>query len=287
MDNATVSATENPAQNVGEDTAENGVQETVSYPHARPEEHIVSQLGLLVSRAGEEMHGSAPVYPEMFVPGTTCLRTSILATWADVLSGHVSIGVLAPRVPVTLDLDVQLHRPPRDLEAVEARARLVKAGKAVLVVRIDFTDGRGEEVAFGTASFMPVPNPAVVLPPEVIDGTAIPRQRGRLTAPFAERARCTVPEPGVATLPRAEDAINASNTINGGLLALTAEEAALSLTPGTTLASLSMRYLRPVRVGPAVATAQVRGALGSVEVRDAGSDNRLGVLAVTRAFEGL
>ena len=45
-----------------------------------------------------------------------------------------------------------------------------------------------------------------------------------------------------------------------------------------------MRYLRPVRIGPAVASAQVRAGLGRVEVRDAGSDDRLAV-AATRTFD--
>jgi hypothetical protein len=37
-------------------------------------------------------------------------------------------------------------------------------------------------------------------------------------------------------------------------------------------------------VGPAIATAEVRAGLGRVEVRDAGSDDRLAVVATTRAF---
>ena len=45
-----------------------------------------------------------------------------------------------------------------------------------------------------------------------------------------------------------------------------------------------MHYLQPVRVGPAVATAEVRGGLGRVEVRDAGQDDRLAVVATTRTF---
>ena len=74
--------------------------------------------------------------------------------------------------------------------------------------------------------------------------------------------------------------------MNGGLIALAAEEAVLSLEPdGATLSSLSLRYLRPVRVGPAVATAQTRSGLGQIEVRDAGNENRLSVLATARFFD--
>jgi acyl-coenzyme A thioesterase PaaI-like protein len=89
----------------------------------------------------------------------------------------------------------------------------------------------------------------------------------------------------VAELPRSDDGLNSSNTLNGGLIALVTEEAALSLSPGATLSSLSLRYLRPIRVGPAVASAQARSGLGQIEVRDAGNDNRLSVLATARYFD--
>ena len=84
-------------------------------------------------------------------------------------------------------------------------------------------------------------------------------------------------------MPRTPDGLNATGSINGGLLALAIEEAALSLTPGATLCSLALRYLRSVRNGPAVATADVHHGLGRVEVRDAGDDDRLAAVATTRA----
>jgi hypothetical protein len=46
---------------------------------------------------------------------------------------------------------------------------------------------------------------------------------------------------------------------------------------------MALRYLRPVRTGPAVATAEVRAGLGRVEVLDAGGDGRPSVAATTRA----
>jgi hypothetical protein len=70
----------------------------------------------------------------------------------------------------------------------------------------------------------------------------------------------------------------------GRPLALAVEEQALSAAAGTILASLPMRYLPPVRVGPALASADVGGAVGRVEVQDAGSDGCLAVAATTRAF---
>lgn len=249
-----------------------------------PDDHILLELGFDLALVDGEWHGSAPVVPEFFVPGTRSVRTSILAIWADTAAGYTVMDRFAPRVPVTLDLEVQVFAPPRESETISAVARLVKAGQSVGVVEVEFTGSDGERIGFAVTSFMAAPNPAVVMPPDLAGLRTRPRPRRRLSRPLAERARCEIVEPGIATLPRAEDAINASNTINGGLLALTAEEAALSLTPGETLSSLAIRYLRPARVGPVVATAQVRGGLGRVEVRDAGADNRLAVLATTRTF---
>jgi acyl-coenzyme A thioesterase PaaI-like protein len=105
-----------------------------------------------------------------------------------------------------------------------------------------------------------------------------------LEVPFAERAGCERTAAGVASIPLRPDGLNASGTLNGGLLALVVEEAALSAAPGDTLSSLSMRYAQPVRVGPAVAMADVHDGLGDVVVRDVGREDRVAVIATTRTF---
>lgn len=250
----------------------------------QPDRHILVELGFAVGRADDEVHGDAEVVPHMWVPGTSCLRTSILATWVDHAAGIAAIGVLRPRVPVTLELDVHLYENAPAGGTVRAIARVLKAGRSVVVCGVDLVDQDGSPVALGTASFMAAPDPGAVLPSNIsVDAPPAPRRR--LEVPFAERARCRRQEPGTAILPRSDDSLNASGTINGGLIALAVEEAALSLTPGTTLSSMALRYLRPVRTGPALATAEGRAGLGRVEVRDAGrDDNRPAVTATTRAF---
>lgn len=250
----------------------------------RPNGHILQELGFAATRSREESRGSARIVPEMWVPGTTSLRMSILATWADVAMGYVALSLMAPRIPVTLELDVHAYRPPPSEGTIHAVGRAMKAGRSVLTLGVDFTDQDGGAVAVGTASFMAAPDPDLAVPPERLPGDDLPAHEGGLRVPFAERARCVRQEPGVAVLHRSDDGLNASNTVNGGLVALAVEEAALSLTPGDTLSSMSMHYLRPVRLGPAVATAQVRDGLARVEVRDAGSEDRLAIVATTRTF---
>ncbi|WP_436791470.1 hotdog domain-containing protein [Yinghuangia sp. YIM S10712] len=194
----------------------------------------------------------------MCVPGTSHLRTSVLVVWADIIAGHLAAHVIAPRVPVTLELDVHLFRRAPGSGVVRAMGRTVKAGRSVFVAEIEFVTESGEPVAVCGASFMAQPDTSKRLP--VLSETM--PVTGRLSVPLAERAGCVRREPGVAVLPRSEDGTNASNTVNGGLIALATEEAVLSLVPGDTLSSLGLRYLAAVRTGPAVATARIRGGGG-------------------------
>lgn len=253
----------------------------------RDVQHVLAELGFAVTRAGDGIRGVAEVTPEMWAPGTSSVRTSILATWVDHVCGLAAMDVLAPRVPVTLELDVHAYEAPPSSGRVHVAAHVVKAGRSVVVCGADLTDDGGRPVAIGAASFMVAPDPGLELPEQVsVDG---PLHRalgqGRLRRPFAERAGCTLRGPGVAVLPRSEDGLNAAGTVNGGLIALAVEEAALSLTPGATLSSMGLRYLRPVRRGPAVATAAVRSGLGRVEVVDAGSGDRPTATATIRAAD--
>lgn len=250
-------------------------------------QHILQELGFGIRRVGtEELHGEAAVIPEMFVPGTEALRTSILAAWIDNVCGLLAVDVIGPRVPVTLELDVELERPLVDVGRVHVVGRLLKAGRAVIVASADLTADDGTPLGTGAGTFMPSPDESLRIP-----GTTDELLEHRLSGdgpllqvPLAERAGCRRAEPGTAVFDRSVDGLNSSRTVNGGLIALGVEEAALSLTPGETLASLDIRYLQPIRVGPVIARAEVRLGLGRVEVRDAGSDDRLSVVATTRTF---
>ena len=248
------------------------------------EHHIIRELGFGVAVMGDEIHGSARVVPEMWTPGTQVIRTSILAAWADIVSGHLAMGLFDPGVPVTLDLDVHLHRSPVDCQSVRMVGRVAKSGRSVSVLSIEVTDGEGAALGFANATFMAAPNPSLRMPTIVRDEGLLREHDPSLEVPYAERAGSRRDEPGTASIPMRPDGLNASGTLNGGLLALVIEEAVLSLTPGATLASMAMRYAQPVHVGPAVAVAEEQHGLGRIVVRDAGRDDRLAVLATTRTF---
>ena len=244
--------------------------------------HMLSELGFGVRPVDGVLHGWAPLIPEMHAPGTNHLRTSILAVWTDLLCGLLAAQAMDGRVPVTLELDIHLYHPAPGSGTVRAVGTPVKRGRTVFVSSVVFSTDDGGDFAFGSASFMSAPDPTARMPSPV--GFELPPPEQTLSVPLAERAGCERLVPGTATLPRSEDGLNSSNTVNGGLIALALEEAALSLSPGHTLCVLDVRYLQPVRSGPVVATARTRLGLGQVEVRDAGSHDRLAAIATTRVF---
>lgn len=257
-----------------------GAQDPTATGELGTSKHLLRELGFDSQPDGETRHGRATVSPEMHAPGTDHLRISILMTWADTLIGLMAATVLTPRVPVTTELSVHLYRPVSGTGTVEAAGSVLRAGRSVFVGRAALSLD-GETVGFAVGSFMPAPDARLRMPPSsIVNNLPVAPS---LAVPFAERAGCRRSEPGVAVLPRSEDGLNSSNTVNGGLLALAAEEAVLSLSEGTSLSALSVRYLQPVRVGPAVARATVHAGIADVEVHDDDA-GRLAAVAVGRVF---
>jgi acyl-coenzyme A thioesterase PaaI-like protein len=242
--------------------------------------HIIAELGLRLDYDGEGVGGRAEVYTEACVPGTDVLRTSVLATWADVIAGVVAGYGVAPRIPLTLDLEVQVVAPAREGMVVKVDAASVKVGRTVVVTSAQFheaTTGRLLAVAF--VSFVPSADPAAVFD----DGFPRVVFDGRLSVPLAQRIGSLVVEPGVVEIPHRADGLNATGAIQGGLLAFAVEEAAAALAGEPVVAeSLVLRYLRPFMVGPARAVATGDGpGVSVVQVSDVGA-GKLGLVATVR-----
>ena len=245
---------------------------------------IVNQLGLTTASDGDAVLGRAEVFPEICVPGTATLRTSVLATWADILTGAIAGRALDPRIPLTLDLEVQVQQPAQVGTIITAEATVTKLGRSVVVCEAWFRDeATRAPIAMSFASFIASPNPEHVFVGGFPDMASLIKDTGRITMPLAERAGCRVVEPGTAEVPHQPDGLNASGAIQGGIVALAAEEAASSLaSEPVVLHSLAVRYLRQFTVGPAVAVATGTSDVSVVRLTDRGND-RLGAVATARA----
>jgi acyl-coenzyme A thioesterase PaaI-like protein len=244
-------------------------------PHRRS---ILGQLGLVVERAGDVVEATGYVEPTLWQPGTTRLRLSVIATWADIVLGFVAFRALAPRPTTMLALDVELVDDVLDLEAVKVVGRIVKVGSSLAVCVVEFAEPGGRRLGVGHGLFMVLAGPSLEQPADSPAPGAAWTKRRSLPEPFAVSAGCERIGPGSARLPCSPHVLNPVKALNGGLLALVVEEAILAANPEVALLSLSLRYLRAIRTGPALAQANIRaGGITTVDVIDESS----GELALT------
>lgn len=241
---------------------------------------VISELGLRAEPHGDGLRGTAEVTPEMWVPGTSVVRTSVLMVWADSVTGLLAGFSMQPRITVTLDLDLHLRRQPVGTGEVRVESGVVKAGRNVVVTHVALTFGDDDEpFAVGHGSFMASPNPD-----HVIEGgfpLKLLGRRATLPEPLADRAGARRLGPGLAEVPWRPGNLNATESIQGGFVALAVEEAALSgQAEGLVVESMAMRYLRPFRGGAARAHAVVRHGVASVDVETTGG--KPGAVATAR-----
>src|SRR4051794_30343087 len=89
---------------------------------------------------GDMVRGSAEGQKHACVPGTDVVRTSVLATWADVVTGVIAGHAITPRIPLTLDLEVQVQQQALAGTRLVAEATALKVGRTVLVCEARFWD---------------------------------------------------------------------------------------------------------------------------------------------------
>ncbi len=236
----------------------------------------------VVSDDGTTVSGRAGFSETMcVVPGL--VRPSVLGTIADCVAGVPAMLASRPRLSVTLDLMVRLVSTRLDPE-LEIAADIVKRGTTTVATEVRFLRAGTEEIqALSYFTFAVSPRPQDQAPPTV--GSM--HVHGTMPEPFPDRVGMRTLTPGVAEIDRRPFVRQASNSIQGGVVALLGERAAETLT-GHPVVELDTRYLTGVRVGPARATAVELGdGAARVEVRDVGNDDRLTALIYARVDPGI
>src|SRR4051812_6212062 len=103
-------------------------------------ESVVSEIGLAGAWEGDVVRGRGEVVPETCIPGTDVLRTSVVVTWADVVSGSVAGRSITPRIPLTLELEVHVATPARLGDRMVIEASSLKVGRTVAVTEARVRD---------------------------------------------------------------------------------------------------------------------------------------------------
>jgi acyl-coenzyme A thioesterase PaaI-like protein len=239
----------------------------------------IPDLGFSQRRDGDEMRGELELGDAVRIPGTSMIRPAVIAKLADVATGALAHRASAPQIALTVDLAVHTLAVSEGGRLAMV-ARLVKAGKTTIIGESRFAEpGSERPVAIAHATFTPSPRPQDVQ--AEAGGPRSARLPGR-AGPYAEQVGARVVRAGVAEVDHHPAIVQASGTIQGGVIALIGELAAESLR-GKPVMGLEVRYLSTVRAGPARATATGMGSsIARVEVRDVGKHDRLAALIMAR-----
>jgi acyl-coenzyme A thioesterase PaaI-like protein len=247
-------------------------------PVARP--IFVSEIpfGFDLADDGVTMRGDATISDALRSPGSPLPRPSVLATIADCIAGIPACFVTTPALAVTLDIAVRMVADRCGDDLIVA-GEIVKPGRSTVASEIRFSDAATATlVAVSYVTFMASPRPQDQAPP--LQGGM--RTTGSMPVPFPAYVGTRHLGPGVAEVDLTPFVMQASGTLQGGVVAMVGEVAAESLS-GSPVLDLDVRYLSAVRVGPGRATAAAMGGgLVRVEVRDAGSNDRLAALIFAR-----
>lgn len=240
--------------------------------------HFVQELGLDVTPGADVWRGEASVPPGALAPGTGFPLASVLVSYADVIAGSQVRAMTLPQMSVTVDMSLDVVDPGALSETVTEmtlQSRILRSGRRAYVTQTDFfLSGRGP-VAVCTGSFSAISRTLNALGDDV-EPPPPRHQRARLDTDMAARVGLEVLAPGRVRLARRADLGNSTDSLMGGLTALVGEAAALSAVAGRDggryLAErLHIRYLAPVRIGP---------ALGEVEMLAGGSGRRIVRVAI-------
>ncbi len=255
-------------------------------PDPRARVSFIAEMGFHCAFDGDRMTGhSDPPSPALLTPGVDAVRPAVLLTLADVLIGSLANEAALPRITMTVDLNVRVLQPITAATGFTGEAQILKSGRTTTFGEATFAPaGSDTPAVLSQGTFIASPRPQDVgfsLASSIRHFTR-PVTPGPMRVPLAERVGCNVVDAGIAEIDRRDDLLNPADTLQGGLIALVAEEAACSLHPGVSPVELDVRYLSAVRIGAARATATGLGSVVRVDVRDAGNDDRLAAIAVLR-----
>jgi len=251
---------------------------------ARDFEYIPGRYGYWIERTGAQaVAGRIPMFPSLAAPDGT-MRSAAVLMAIDMTCGMAAgIGVL-PKWTVTADAEVHFFDPCR-VGPLRVDAVGVRAGRTMSIVEARVVDEGADDalVALVTANHGVLDSAFdhFLADAEIGDTQQFARPE-HLDDQSLEEYFGLVVDGGTVCIPRDVRTINPWASLHGGLHGLLVDTAA-TLAGIDTVDDVVMRFLNPVRTGPAVATvvhdhARRDERVLRIEVRD-GVDGRLALMA--------
>ncbi|MDZ4828217.1 MAG: PaaI family thioesterase [Actinomycetota bacterium] len=256
---------------------------TTAYP---PPHHLLWDLRLRFAHDDDNASRAwMPVTPEVCGDDGS-VRAGALTTLVDVISGGLAARAAQPNWIATADLTLHMTGRAANGE-VEARARVLRAGRTTVVLEIDVVDERERTVAVATSSFAVLPRRDIN--PDISERTAgsfAPPDGAALRVPYADQLGIRVLDAaaGVVEVPVTDWSRNSMGAFQGGAVGAVLEaaaEAALRTASNSPLVvtDLHVTYLSFGRVGPLQTRTEVLAAdadrgVATVALFDTGAEMR-------------
>lgn len=248
----------------------------MSYP---PDIHLLRDLAIRGTRAASETTNTLQVTPGL--RDHHGVRLGVLATLVDVSGAGVALREIAPDWIATADLQTHLVRPVSS-GSIRLECRPMRIGARRVVVDALLRDDEGAVCGTGRMAFARIPGSATTAS---VDDINEPRPSsyeldgGRpIIESIIDVCGMELVGPGQLRFDKSAYVENSFGTVNGGVLALAAEVAAVSAAGGASTPELHARdlhihYLEQIAAGPVAVSAEVvrhdrAGRLCAVEVRD-------------------
>ena len=256
----------------------------MTYPPAR---HLLRDLGFSGTRSSDRSINELPVTPGLC--DDRGVRIGVLATMVDVGGAGIALHAIAPDWIATADLQTHLIRPVIDgVLAVECRP--LRVGARRVVVEAEMRDGAGVLCGTGRMAFARIPGSATRADVSAVTDSHTTRfamdDGDPILDPVTDLCGMEIVGPGQIRFDKAPYVENSFGTVNGGVLALAAETAAVSAAGGGSARDLHIHYLEQIGAGPVGVTAAVvrhddAGRLCTVLIEDRGARRLVAVADVT------
>jgi uncharacterized protein (TIGR00369 family) len=270
---------------------------TATYP---PDRHLLRDLRFSFDEGSDGVrHAFFPVVPEV-CGDDGCVRAGALATLVDVIGGGLAASAANPDWIATADLTLHLFGGARRGD-VEARARVLRAGRTTVVLEVSLHDDTAREIGLATMSFSVLPrrdiNPDIDSRPAGRSTMAL--EHSGLDVPLLDALGVVVVDHAAGRLevPMTDWALNSMGAMQGGVVATIVEaagEAALRVASGSPLvvSDIQLTYLSFGKAGPIETSVEVLACdsnhgVANVEVFDAGAEHRRMTLARVTATRSL
>jgi len=220
----------------------------MSYP---PAKHLLRDLAFHGTHSPETSTNSLQLTAGLM--DDAGVRLGALATLIDVTGAGLALHAVAPDWIATADLQAHIVRPVTE-GSVTIECHPLRVGAGRVVVDANLTDDTGALCGTGRMAFARLPGSATSAS---IDSRVTMTGGNPIVEPLLDHCGMEPVGPGQIRYEKIPYIQNSFGTVNGGVLALSAEAAAVSAAGGGHASDIHVHYLEQIGDGPVAVTAEV------------------------------